>query len=141
MLRSSTMFIRENNTLAGMLTINFDDSRYYAVTEAILRLCHPDNYVETKFLIDADRIAAAARMQTSTGNTARDAAMQKLSELHLEPNQLTAEDRHKIITALEAQECFLMKGAVKEVAEVLNCSQVTIYRSIKQIREKKGNMA
>lgn len=41
-LRSSTFFIKQNGKLIGMLCINFDDSRYHAVSEEILRLCHPD---------------------------------------------------------------------------------------------------
>ena len=41
-LRSSTMFIKHNGKLVGMLCINFDDSRYLAASENVLRLCHPD---------------------------------------------------------------------------------------------------
>ena len=44
-LRSSTMFIKQNGRLIGMLCINFDDSRYRAVSDHILSLCHPDLFV------------------------------------------------------------------------------------------------
>lgn len=138
MLRSSTLFIRENNELAGLLSINFDDSRYYEITEDILRLCHPDNYVETKFLIDADRIAAAAQPASSSDSAARDAAQQKMKELGLTAEELTAEERWSIIAALEERGSFRIKGAVKDVAEVLACSQATVYRSIKQLRAEKA---
>ena len=48
-LRSSTLFIKQNGKLIGMLCINFDDSRYQSVSKNILQLCHPDNFVEEIF--------------------------------------------------------------------------------------------
>ena len=45
-LRSSTMFIKHNSKLVGMLCINFDDSRYLAASENVLRLCHPDIFID-----------------------------------------------------------------------------------------------
>lgn len=55
-LRSSTFFIKQNGKLLGMLCINFDDSRYHAVSEEILRLCHPDKFVDTNFQVDTGRV-------------------------------------------------------------------------------------
>ncbi len=145
MLRSSTLFIREDGELAGMLCVNFDDSRYHAITEDILRLCHPDNFVETRFLVDSDRMAAveeapgAPRPAASGG--AGDIARQRLAKLGIPAEELTQEDRMGIIALLEESGSFLIKGAVKEVSEILACSQATVYRSIKQLREKKAKAA
>lgn len=140
LLRSSTLFIRENDELTGMLCIIFDDSRYNAISESILRLCHPDNYVETKFLVDADRMAAARETNVepagSSYNATKDAALQKLAELKISSDRLSMEERQEIIASLEESGCFLIKGAVKDVAEILACSQATVYRCIKQLREK-----
>ena len=44
-LRSSTFFIKDNGKLIGLLCINFDDSRYRAISDHILKLCHPDLFV------------------------------------------------------------------------------------------------
>lgn len=144
-LRSSTLFIWENGELAGMLCINFDDSRYHAITENILRLCHPDNFVETRFLIDSDRMAAAEEPtvppQAAASSSAGGMARQRLAELGVSAEYLTQEDRMDIIAFLEKSGSFLIKGAVRDVAEVLACSQATIYRSVKQLREKKARSA
>ncbi len=43
-LRSNTMFIKQDGQLIGMLCINFDDSRYRAVADQVLGLCHPDAF-------------------------------------------------------------------------------------------------
>ena len=37
-LRSSTFFIKDNGKLIGLLCINFDDSRYRAISDRILKL-------------------------------------------------------------------------------------------------------
>ena len=44
-LRSSTFFIKDSGKLIGLLCINFDDSRYRAISDHILKLCHPDPFV------------------------------------------------------------------------------------------------
>ena len=46
LLRCSTFFIKnEQNELVGLLCINFDDSRFRALSSSVYSLCHPDNYV------------------------------------------------------------------------------------------------
>ena len=54
-LRSSTMFIKHNGKLVGMLCINFDDSRYLAASENVLRLCHPDIFYRRPYRTAAGR--------------------------------------------------------------------------------------
>ena len=44
-LRSSTMFIKDGGKLVGLLCINFDDSRFHELSDNILRLVHPDDFV------------------------------------------------------------------------------------------------
>lgn len=44
-LRFSSFFIKDNGKLIGLLCINFDDSRYRAISDHILKLCHPDLFV------------------------------------------------------------------------------------------------
>lgn len=142
-LRSSTLFIKDGGELVGMLCINFDDSRYRAVSEQILQLCHPDSFVETSFQFDEGRMedirqdtAATERFHNSIRGVAGDAVSRELSRLGLTADRLTADERIGIIAALEPQGIFLLKGAVKEVADTLQCSQATIYRYLAQVRKE-----
>ena len=57
-----------------------------------------------------------------------------LDRLGLSPLRLTPEERMEIIAGLEADGIFLLKGAVKPVADALQCSQASIYRYLSQIR-------
>ena len=45
-VRSSSMFIKENKKIIGMLCINFDDSKFHDINCQILRIIHPDMFVK-----------------------------------------------------------------------------------------------
>ena len=49
-IRSSTMFIKDGGKLVGLLCINFDDSRFHEISDAILKLIHPDDFVHHRSL-------------------------------------------------------------------------------------------
>lgn len=141
-LRSSTLFIKDGGELVGMLCINFDDSRYQTVSEQILQLCHPDSFVETSFQFDEGRMenirqdsTSTERFHNSIHGVAGDAVTRELNQMGLTADRLTADERIGIVAALEPQGIFLLKGAVKEVADTLQCSQATIYRYLAQVRK------
>lgn len=158
-LRSSTMFIKNTDgELIGLLCINFDDSRYIELSKRLLELCHPDAFVETNFQFnEAYKKAPAATLSgtentnrslplpgdkpeffhTSTNEVTSEAVSQLLQEMHLEHLRLTQEERILIIERLEESGIFLLKGAVKDTAEILNCSQASIYRYLSKIRNEK----
>ena len=48
--------------------------------------------------------------------------------------RLTSDERLKIIAALESNGIFLLKGAVKDVAAGLHCSQASVYRYLSQLK-------
>ena len=139
-LRSNTMFIKQNGRLIGMLCINFDDSRYRAVSNQIMGLCHPDIFVEdvvNPAPQDADTVPPSTRptpekFRNSTEAVATDAINRELEHLGVTAERLTSDERLKIIAALESNGIFLLKGAVKDVAAGLHCSQASVYRYLSQ---------
>jgi len=139
-LRSNTMFIKQNGKLIGMLCINFDDSRYRALSSQLLGLCHPDMFVTDILPLSmAGNDAPPGRpmpekFRNTTDAVAVDAINRELEHLGVTAERLTSEERLKIITALEADGIFLLKGAVKDVAAGLHCSQASVYRYLSQIK-------
>lgn len=136
-LRSSTMFIKQNGRLVGMLCINFDDSRYRDLSNRLMGLCHPDMFVEDVVLSPAAPAAASTapeKFRNSTDAVAVDAINRELERLGVTAARLTSEERLKIIAALENGGIFLLKGAVKDVAAGLGCSQASVYRYLSQIK-------
>jgi predicted transcriptional regulator YheO len=137
-LRSSTMFIKQNGRLIGMLCINFDDSRYRAVSDHILSLCHPDLFVTElqPGAVESPRPAAPEKFRNTSEAVAADAIARELEHMGVSADRLTSEERLRIITALDAGGIFLFKGAVKDVAAELHCSQASVYRYLSQIRSE-----
>lgn len=136
-LRSSTLFIKDGEQLIGMLCVNFDDSRYRNLNEVLLGLCHPDTFVRTNFSVVEKENSAettAERFHNSIDAIAADAVARLLQELALTANRLTPEERLQIIIRLEGEGIFLLKGAVKDVAEALGCSSASVYRYLSQLK-------
>lgn len=129
-LQSSTFFLKEEGKLVGMLCINFDDSRYRAVSQAVLQLC------QAAGLEEPEEARAPERFHNSIQGVAGEAVAQALAGLGREAGQLTPEQRQQLVAALEPQGIFLLKGAVKEVAQALGCSQATVYRYLSQARRE-----
>lgn len=131
-LRSNTMFIKEGGRLIGMLCINFDDSRYRAVAGEMLRLCHPDAFLASAVSAVVPEAASARAVpemfSDSPEAVVRDAVDRELERRGVTAERLTADERVEIITALDESGIFLIKGAVKDAAAALGCSQASVYR-------------
>ncbi|MCQ5129375.1 PAS domain-containing protein [Butyricicoccus faecihominis] len=143
MLRSSTLFIKQGARLIGMLCINFDDSRYQSVSDDILRLCHPDAFIDENLQLRQTATEKPRHITPPTEifhNTidavAADAVGRELDALGVTAERATADERVQIIAALEASGIFLLKGAVKDVADALHCSQASVYRYLSQVKKE-----
>ncbi len=142
MLRSSTFFIKdESGEPVGLLCINFDDSRYQNLSDQLLKLRHPDEFVHTNFIYNQalDRFEEKAKPASETfynsmSETISDTLTNVISETGVSAERLNLEEKLAVIGALEEKGVFMLKGAVKEVAKMLNCSTVSIYRYLAKIR-------
>ena len=65
---------------------------------------------------------------------AADAITRELEHLGVTADRLTSEERLRIISVLDADGIFLLKGAVKDVAAGLHCSQASVYRYLSQLK-------
>ncbi len=140
-LRSSAMFIKQNGKPVGMLSITFDDSRYIAVSQDILELCHPDKFLAEHFTSKDEAKAdtpSAEQFHDSVRSVAEEAVARALAELGVSADRLTLNERLQIIAELSMNGIFLLKGAVKDVADALNCSQASVYRYLSQLRREEN---
>lgn len=147
MLRSSTLFIKdENDELIGLLCINFDGTRYHELSDKLLGLCHPDAFVETNFQFDEARTRAAQSapadpvewFQNTSGGVTSTAVGDVLREMNVAAERLTQEEKMAVVGELNDRGVFLLKGAVKEVAEALCCSQASVYRYLSRLKKEEG---
>lgn len=144
LLRSSTFFLKsETGALVGMLCINFDDSRYKQVSDSILGLCHPDSFVETNFSFDDQRVTVQLppsedpeSFQHTPRGVAGSEVANVLRDMNVAADRLTQEEKMEVVGVLESRGVFLLKGAVKDVAEALCCSPASVYRYLSKLRKE-----
>ena len=143
-VRSSSMFIKENQKIIGMLCINFDDSKFHDINCQILRIIHPDMFVknylsDVSYNILVDENKNQDNEENSTDNMEN--FMEKIfQEVNLKFNypleRLSKQEREKIVKALYKKGIFNLKDAINFVAKKLSCSPTTIYRYLGKIEKE-----
>ena len=144
-LRSSTMFIKDESGIPiGMLCINFDDSRYNDLHEKLLSVIHPASFrgntpVFQKTLSVSQTEAPEESVQiTESFPMDINSLMQKIFEdctaaLTTPVDRLNQLERKEIVSKLNEQGLFKLKGAISFVAKKFSCSTATVYRYLSEI--------
>lgn len=144
-LRSSTMFIKDDNgTPIGLLCINFDDSRYTELTQSLLSIVHPASFDAGSLQFDktvpASSDEALEQYSSITENFPMDipTLMQKIFDdatagLDTPNDRLNQNERKEVMTKLNEQGLFQLKGAISFVAKKFSCSTATVYRYLSEI--------
>lgn len=140
-LRSSTMFIKDEGELVGLLCINFDDSRYHELSEQLLKLIHPDDFVMSHYSYAQEE--PSRRAMYSAENTERfqndvEGLMQEIYDEvcpKAAGKDLSQDDRQRIVAQLYERGMFQLKGAVPFAMEKLQCSQASIYRYLNKVKK------
>ena len=142
-LRSSTLFIKQHGKLIGMLCINFDDSKFQALSSQLFQLIHPDNYVENNIAIRSDILELTEdapeteRFNDSVTSVAQSVIQEVLSEDGVPVDRLTQAEKIRIVSQLEQRGVFRLRGAVDNVSKALRSSPASIYRYLTRIRSEK----
>lgn len=141
-LRSSTMFIKDRTgNLLGLLCINFDDSRYRELSQKVLGLCHPDAFVDTNFDFDRSRLAAkehtdhAVKAVSASGGNVSAMIIDILKSHGISGESLSFEEKMIVVKELDSRGAFLIKGAVKEIADLIGSSPASIYRYLSKLKK------
>lgn len=132
-LQCSTFFIKEQGELQGMLCINRDVSvprQLLTDLEQYLRL---DSRTTSK--VTEEKYAES--FSPSIHGMVEDTMAECLGKDYevLSP-RLHQEEKLIIIGKLEEKQVFLLKGAVGVVAEVLHCSEASVYRYLSKVQRK-----
>lgn len=152
-LASSTLFIKNSSgELIGLLCVNFDGSRYQELSDKLLELRIVDPYIDSNFQYNEDlaeprhfpgndnRITlpeeSVETFYNSTDDVTKEAAQQAMADLGIVSDRLTSDEKIAIVEKMNSRGAFLLKGAVKDTAEALDCSQATVYRYLAEIRDR-----
>lgn len=138
LLRSSTLYIKDNNELIGVLCINFDDSKYSDLSKQIMELCHPHELIGIHNFEAVDKIAPSLESDvshTSIEELARATMTSVLHGTNLPPERLKKNEKMEIVKALNDKGIFYLKDSVQIVAKLLRSSEATIYRYLNNIKK------
>ena len=139
------MFIKdEDGAPIGLLSINFDDTRYIELYKKLFSIIHPKPFLEENPLpFQKPRHTAAmasGQAGSITENFSMDipSLMQKMFEdatvsLITPVNRLNQQEKKEIIQKLSDKGLFQLKGAISFVAKHFSCSSATIYRYLSEL--------
>lgn len=146
MLRLSTLFLKNSDGIPfGLISIAFDDSRYQQLSDQLLKLRHPDAFVESHFVYDSentrkevarDEDGETEVFTSSVSELFSKTIQQTVRGLDVPPNRMTGEERAVFICQLKEAGIFNLKQSIPEVAKVLGCSSATVYRHLGSCRKK-----
>ena len=151
MLRSSTMFIKDaQGHPAGLLCINFDDSRYLQLHDTLMSVLHPQEYLESCPVLKKSGSSITPVSAASSESQKREPITENLSmdipslmhkmfadatvSIPTPADRLNQQEKKDIIEKLHKQGLFQLKGAITFVAEQFSCSSATIYRYLSELK-------
>lgn len=130
-IQGSTFFIKENDKILGMLCINHDDTAYKDMADQILKL---GNIHEPKSKTIESFTEAKVEVVEYLSESIEDIIATIIDPSFLNDKvSIRPEKKQKIINALFEKGIFNIKGAVLQVAEVLNMSEQSVYRYLKKV--------
>jgi predicted transcriptional regulator YheO len=145
LLRSSSLFIKDEGRLIGLLCINFDDSKFSDLTDQLRSLIHPDEVLFNRLKIE-EKEEPIEYISESISDVTKQTLIDYFLKINIHLNQLNENQqktfvkqlsqdiRMEIIKELNDRGIFLVKGAISEVARELYCSEPTIYRYLNKLK-------
>jgi len=133
-LRSSSYFILDKSGIPrGVLTINIDVTKYQKAAELLNQLA---------FLPGVENIAGDNSDVDRLQSTPKDLIMDIISDVtgnkEIETTRLTMDEKLEVVKRLNLENFFLMKGAVSQIASVLDTSEASIYRYLSKVNRENG---
>lgn len=139
-IRCSTKYIKdENNELVGILSINFDDSRYEKISSDILKLCHPDAIIGDVLFEKVDENIITddyENLSYTLTDTATELINNTFKKLEKPIEKLNTKEKKSIVEFLNSKDIFLLKNTISIVADKLDISEATLYRYVADIEKK-----
>jgi len=129
-LRSSTYFIKEGETLIGMLCVNAETQHIKALSDAILKLGGLNLMKEEGALpeLNSRTVDEPELFYGSVEEISESVISDYFGGRDMPRDRLTQEERLDIVARLEDKGVFMLKGAVSSVSKSLHCSEASVYR-------------
>lgn len=145
-LYSGVYPIREDGRIVGFLSINRDIAAFRTLEDALHGLI--ESYIPggadgqrqqrlgaVRYQLDS---VASERTMSASGDSVEVALKDACRLLGFGGTKIPADERLRLLSILDSQGVFRIKGAVGEVACLLGISEPTIYRGLRSIRRSRA---
>ena len=124
-LKSATTIIRDNSGKAvAAFCINLDTTQYFNAIQALLPFIHD---LETGIYPSKETFADSA------SDTIRTLFVQAVEEIGTQPAAMSIDEKTRFIEKMKQNGVFQFKGAVEQVAELMDVTKCTVYNYLKKI--------
>lgn len=130
-LKSSTIFVRDNDRIIGCLCINFDITQLTIHHKLLGQL--------TTFNDEVHANGNGEFFASDINEVLDNMVEQVISKMGLPPAMMQKEEKINIVVELDDRGVFLIKGAVDKVAAVLGVSRYTVYNYLEEGRSNRLN--
>lgn len=128
-LKSSTTFIQDKNGMPiAAFCINFDTTELYNASQALIPLLN---------LSGNESSDNNETFSHSATETIKEVFSQGVAEVGKHPATMSVDEKTQLITYLEENGVFQLKGSVEEVGQLMGVTKFTVYNYLKRIRNHK----
>lgn len=123
-LKSATTIIKDScNKAVAAFCINLDTTSYFNAIQSLLPFIHD---LETGIYPSKETFA------NSAGDTVRTLFGQAVEEIGTQPAAMSIEEKTRFIELMKHNGVFQFKGAVEEVARLMDVTKCTVYNYLKK---------
>ena len=145
-MHSNSMFIKDRTgSVVGLLCINFDSSRYEALSKQVKDLCSavltPSEPSGTSLIVDENDPSVSSQehgFPTSIAGATASIVSSVVANYPVDVDRLNQDEKMEIMEILDRKGVFLLKGSVSFVAKELHSSEASIYRYLGKLNNRSG---
>ncbi|RUM34816.1 MAG: transcriptional regulator [Desulfobulbus sp.] len=124
-LKSATSIIRDSNgTPVAAFCVNLDTTAYFNAIQALMPFIHD---LETGIYPSKENFA------DSPSETIKTLFVQAVEEIGVQPSAMSIEEKTRFIEKMKHSGVFQFKGAVEQVANLMDVTKCTVYNYLKKV--------
>ena len=124
-LKSATTIIKDNGGKAvAAFCINLDTTTYFNAIQALLPFIHD---------LESGIYPSKESFSDSASDTVRTLFVQAVEEIGVQPASMSIDEKTRFIEKMKQNGVFQFKGAVEQVAGLMDVTKCTVYNYLKKI--------
>jgi len=124
-LKSATTIIKDAlGVPVAAFCINLDTTQYFNAIQALMPFIHD---------LESGIYPSKENFADSPGDTIKTLFVQAVEEIGVQPSAMSIEEKTRFIEKMKQSGVFQFKGAVEQVAGLMNVTKCTVYNYLKKI--------